>query len=206
MQLATGTYIGNGIDNRWIIDPGFQPDLVIIKANAAQYAVFSTSVMPAGKSAVFSSSAAIFSNAIQAFGVNGFQVGTHYTANKDGVAYYWSAFRDDGYGDMDVGSYIGDGTDNRNLDIVGFRPTILWIKSAGGDKAVWRVEEIVDDQEFPREAEFGNVDRHHAVGLGLGEVRDVAHLQVEVMRLAAFAARELVSCWLSSSGSARSNP
>ena len=30
--MLTGTYVGNGVDNRPITGLGFQPDLVIIKA------------------------------------------------------------------------------------------------------------------------------------------------------------------------------
>ena len=38
-EVLTGTYVGNGADNRQITGLGFQPDLVIIKVNLGQQAV-----------------------------------------------------------------------------------------------------------------------------------------------------------------------
>ncbi len=35
-EVLTGTYVGNGADNRQITGLGFQPDLVIVKANVGQ--------------------------------------------------------------------------------------------------------------------------------------------------------------------------
>ena len=32
IEVLTGTYVGNGVDNRPITGLGFQPDLVIVKA------------------------------------------------------------------------------------------------------------------------------------------------------------------------------
>ena len=76
MQLVTGTYTGNGVDDRWINDPGFEPDLVIIKADAANAAVWRTSDMGVGESFWFSVYGGASGNRIQDFGANGFQVGT----------------------------------------------------------------------------------------------------------------------------------
>lgn len=148
MQFATGSYTGNGIVNRWIAGVGFQPDLVIVKADASQYAVWRSSSMPAGKSGAFSPVASLFTNAIQSFAADGFLVGSHATVNQNGIKYYYSAFRDNGGGDFDVGTYAGNGVDNRNLDIVGFQPTILWIKGDCAARGVWRVAENAGDDSM----------------------------------------------------------
>ena len=127
MQLVTGTYTGNGVDDRWINDPGFEPDLVIIKADAANAAVWRTSDMGVGESFWFSVYGGAYGNRIQDFGANGFQVGTNADVNANGVDYYWAAFRDTGAADFAVGTYTGDGADDRNITGVGFQPTILYI-------------------------------------------------------------------------------
>jgi hypothetical protein len=144
MEFATGTYTGNGADDRWINGVGFEPDLVVVKGDSTVYAVFSTSAMDAGDTAYFNGPAANFQDAIQAFGADGFQVGTNANVNANGVEYYYAAFRDNGAGDFEVGSYTGDGNDDRSINI-GMQPTILWIKRDGATRGVWRVEDNSGD-------------------------------------------------------------
>jgi hypothetical protein len=159
MQLATGSYVGNGKSNRWINDAGFQPDMVIVKANTSTYAIWATGTMAAGESAAFASSVANFTNCIKSFGASGFQIGTDTKVNQKNINYYWAAFRDNGAGDFTEGSYVGDGADDRNLDIVGFQPTILWIKKDGpGVAARWRTNDIAGDDtmRFGPWANLGN--------------------------------------------------
>jgi len=148
MQCKTGSYVGTGIPHgiTWATEPLFTPDVVIIKADDSQAAVFRTSAMPAFQTAAFALAASLFSNAITAFIVNGFQINTHSTVNANGVNYYWAAFYDNGAGDMDVGSYTGNGLDDRNLDIVGFQPSILWIKGDQSYAGSWRTGEIAGDR------------------------------------------------------------
>ena len=141
MQFATGSYTGDGNDDRWINAPAFQPDLVIVKADAATWAVFRTSTMAAGDSAYFTQWTENFVNSIQAFGANGFQVGTDSMVNTNGVVYYYAAFRDTGGNDFHVGTYTGDGNDDRSIAGVGFQPTVVWTKQDGNAPAVWRVNE-----------------------------------------------------------------
>jgi hypothetical protein len=43
MQSATGAYKGNGVDDRWINDVGFEPDLVVVKGDTTRIAAFRTS-------------------------------------------------------------------------------------------------------------------------------------------------------------------
>ena len=54
MRAATGTYTGNGVDNRAIAVP-FQPNVVIVKGNTAQTAVLRSSALRSGTWASISS-------------------------------------------------------------------------------------------------------------------------------------------------------
>ena len=45
LRVASGSYTGNDTDNRAITDPGFQPDLVIVKADTNQIGVARSSTM-----------------------------------------------------------------------------------------------------------------------------------------------------------------
>lgn len=141
MQIVTGSYTGNGVDDRWINDAGFQPDLVIIKGDTSQNAVFSTSAMSAGDTGYFANAASMFTNGIQAFGASGFQIGTSATVNSNGVDYYWAAFRDNGVGDFTVGTYAGNSADNHDITGLGFDPDIVWIKSDTTYAAMWNIPE-----------------------------------------------------------------
>ena len=58
LLFTTGSYTGDGNDDRWINDPGFEPDLVIIKADNTYYAVWRSSTMDAGDTAYFGGSPA----------------------------------------------------------------------------------------------------------------------------------------------------
>jgi hypothetical protein len=151
MQLKTGSYVGTGVPHAvtWSTGPLFTPDLVIVKADDSQRAVFRTSAMPDFQTALFTGSASLFPDAIRVFIPNGFQLGTHATVNTLDVNYYWTAFYDNGAGDFDVGSYIGNGVNGRNLDIVGFEPTVLWIRPRDAKGAilsgVWRVVNLAGD-------------------------------------------------------------
>ncbi len=46
MRVATGSYVGDGVDNRTISGIGFQPDVVLIKGTNNEQAVIHTATMP----------------------------------------------------------------------------------------------------------------------------------------------------------------
>ena len=148
MQFVTGSYTGDGNDDRWINTVGFLPNLVLVKGDTSAWAVWRTSTMAAGDCAYFTRYRANFPNAIQAFGANGFQVGTDVTVNANGVVYYYSAFRDTGGDDFQVGTYTGDGNDDRNIVGLGFRPTVVWTKADDTEPAVWRIDENIGDDSL----------------------------------------------------------
>jgi hypothetical protein len=131
IRVATGSYVGNGTDNRNITGVGFQPDLVIIKGNVSgilpsRVAVIRTSSMPADRTKQLAEDAATFSNGIQSFSADSFQVGNDARVNEDPLigaspTYYWTAIKSRA-GHMALGSYTGSGTSSRAITGLGFSP------------------------------------------------------------------------------------
>lgn len=119
MQIAVGTYTGNGSSSRDITGVGFDPDAVILLKEATDDdgyrdtdgAVTLSNGMGGSPSALIT---------------DGFSVGS--SENTNGVVFHWVAFRDNGASDFKIGSYVGDGTDNRSITGFGFKPTIVIAK------------------------------------------------------------------------------
>lgn len=137
MQVATGSYTGNGSDDRAITGVGFQPDFVWIRPNASEATVWRTSTMGADSTALITSAANV-ANAIQAFTSDGFQIGTAANVNTNGTAYYYLAVRDNGAGDFHVGTYTGNGSDSRNITGAGFQPAMVMTKAETNRAGCWR--------------------------------------------------------------------
>lgn len=146
MKVLSGSYTGNGVDNRAITGLCFQPDVVFIKGtnnvntNEAAVTVCRTSTMSGDATkSLGSNSLPLQSNWIQSLDANGFTVGTHTAVNASGAGwnYYWVAFKA-AAGEMVVGSYTGNGTDNRNITGVGFQPDYVIVMAAANQVAVHR--------------------------------------------------------------------
>jgi hypothetical protein len=109
-QVVSGSYIGDGSAGRRITGIGFQPDFVIVKADASENTVMRTSTMGGNVSKEANSSAAIASlpNRIQSMNADGFTVGSDNTVNgRVGTTYYWTAFKANA--NVVVGQYTGNG-------------------------------------------------------------------------------------------------
>jgi fibro-slime domain-containing protein len=120
-RMLTGTYTGDGKDNRAITGLGFKPDFVLIKGNAEEPAVCRTSTMALDRSKQLVEAASIFTNRIQTLDADGFTLGSDRDVNDSGKSYYWVAFQAnaDAFG---VGSYSGNGIDNRDITGLTFGP------------------------------------------------------------------------------------
>lgn len=93
--MATGTYTGNATDNRAITGVGFQPDVVVIKANSgAKVPVFRTSVHSGDDSSLWATTLANTTDRIQSLDSDGFTVGANDDVNMSGRVITWWAFRD----------------------------------------------------------------------------------------------------------------
>lgn len=94
--IATGTYTGDGTDNRNITGVGFVPDIVFVKRNGASVMVFTTSNQSADTTLQMNTSGSS-SDMIQALQTNGFQIGTNVTVNNTGDAYWYIALKSGNY-------------------------------------------------------------------------------------------------------------
>jgi hypothetical protein len=95
-QVSTGSYTGNGADNRNITGIGFQPLMAWVKRDDAQVAVWRPLSVGTGDSTLFWAATAANTNRIQALQANGFQVGTNAQVNTNLSIYYYLALRDGG--------------------------------------------------------------------------------------------------------------
>jgi hypothetical protein len=80
---------------------------------------------------------------VQAITSDGFQVGAHNNVNRSASTYYWIAF--EASSKVTVGTYTGNGVDNRNITGVGFDPRWVWIKRQSSNQGVWRSNTMTGD-------------------------------------------------------------
>lgn len=113
MRIATGTYSGDGNDDRDITGVGFTPEVVIVVSSSTDQAVWRTTDMPANTSSPFNGTST--TTGIKSFASGSFRVGTAATVNGSGTTYYYLALAGNGAGDFAVGTYTGDGNDDRNI-------------------------------------------------------------------------------------------
>jgi hypothetical protein len=163
--MKTGTYTGNGA-NRSITGIGFQPDLVIIKDNTTQLAVFRTSMMRGDITAHMSGATADFALGITSFVADGFNLGTSTITNTNGLTYQYQAFgnaynpyTNSGANDFAVGLYYGNGIDNRDIKALPFNPSFIAIKRNSTTVGTFRVSANTGDQSnyFGATAQDANI-------------------------------------------------
>jgi hypothetical protein len=121
--MKVGTYTGNGTAQS-ITGLGFSPELVILMGNNAQRAVLH---FAGGRTYRFDTGTSIASG-VTSMDADGFSVGTAVETNAATVAYHWVAFNDVA-NSIDVSSYAGDGTDNRNVTTPAFQPDYALIRA-----------------------------------------------------------------------------
>src|SRR5437867_6788 len=143
MQFASGSYTGNGVSGRSIAGVGFQPNYAIVMAESAKPAVQRSSAMTGDTSFQFDAKDAI-ANLIQALNADGFQVGGDARVNASGIVYHYATWKAVA-GKMQVGSYAGNGADNRDITGVGFQPKYVLIKSSGKNAALHRPTSLSGD-------------------------------------------------------------
>ena len=141
--MATGTYTGDGTDNRAIIEVGFQPDVVIVKGDGKN-PYLRSSTMTGDVSKQLVSNESLAANHIQSLDADGFTVGSDAEVNQGSTAYYWIAFQASA-GQLDVGTYVGNTADNRSIGGVGFQPDYLIVMSEGGRNTIHRSSAMVGD-------------------------------------------------------------
>lgn len=136
-DCVTGTYTGDGNDNRNITGFGFQPKWVICGGRADGYPCYEkpdSTILETDSGWNFEG--AKVGNRVQAIISDGFQVGTDLNASS--FTYFYIGITGD---NVYTFNYTGDGTDNRNITGVGFDPIAVFI---GGSYAVMRTAETGD--------------------------------------------------------------
>jgi hypothetical protein len=127
-DLKVGTYTGNGTTQS-ITGLGFSPDYLIVMATTSRRAIMACSATPVGRSFEFNSNV-WFPNNITSLDAAGFSVAHNASfpyANESGVVYHYVAWNAVPLKTF-VGSYNGNGTDNRNITGVGLQPEYLIVK------------------------------------------------------------------------------
>ena len=94
-SIDASSYLGDGVDNRNVATPGFQPEFVLIRADdnvTSRPGTFKPSSLAGDNALPFSATASV-TNRIQALNASGFQVGNSTDVNASGVTYYSLAVR-----------------------------------------------------------------------------------------------------------------
>lgn len=137
-EVLSGSYTGNGVDNRAITGLGFTPDIVLVKGNNTQAAVLRTAVgvgsQDLSKDVL---DGTLSGNRIQSIDAEGFTIGTDARVNANGVTYHWIAWKG-GVGEMTVGIYVGNGTSGRSITDLGFSPEFVIVAGDNTSQAVYR--------------------------------------------------------------------
>lgn len=146
MRVATGTYTGNGSDNRAITVSdavgSFQPDFVMVKGASNALPAFRTSAMSGDLTAV--GGALLTADIVQSLDATGFTIGTHAMVNTNLTTYHWLAIKADPL-DCKVGTYTGNASDNRSITGVGFQPSVVMIFADRAEAHDWRSDQHSGD-------------------------------------------------------------
>jgi hypothetical protein len=173
-QVLSGSYVGDGSLGRPISGLGFRPDVVIIKGNNAARAVIRTSTMTGDATKEFFGNS-LQPGRIQSLDPNGFTLGMDPAVNSPGVSHFWIAFRA-AAGELKVGSYSGNGTDNRNITGVGFQPDYVIVLPESAAACFQRSSAMIGDTSYNFEL-TNNVPDHiqalQADGFQVGASPDV---------------------------------
>ncbi len=133
LATASGSYTGDGVDNRSVSLP-FDADVVIVKSDGAQAAVIRTSTMTGDATKPLTGNTALTANLVQSLPAAAFTVGTDSRVNANGTTYRWTAFKS-APANMKVGTYLGDATTPRSVTGVGFNPDYTIVLGAGANAA-----------------------------------------------------------------------
>lgn len=146
--FCVGTYTGNGSTKS--VNTGFQPDLVVVKRSGASLGVWKSSSMATNETNYFSATGSdMAGQMIQSLSSSGFTVGNNATVNTLNNQYWFFAFKEVP-GKLEVGSYTGDGQDNRNIDAsvnpgLAFQPDFVWTKATAAVAGAFSVTEQIND-------------------------------------------------------------
>jgi hypothetical protein len=123
-SMKVGTYTGNATGQA-VTGVGFSPEAVMIFGNTAARPAMRFS--GASRAYAFDSGTGI-TGGISSLDADGFTVGTAPETNAAATAYHYVAFNKMP-NSVDVGTYAGNATDNRNIAAVGFQPEYMLVRA-----------------------------------------------------------------------------
>ena len=149
-RATTGTYTGDGIDDRTIaVAVSFPIHALLVKSETnTQPPQIALSAMEAGLSTRWGGSEAYLEDCIQVLGTGSFQVGTHARCNANAATYHYLALGQTAANDFAVGTYSGNGTDNRSITTSpAFQPDLVMVFANNTNAAarVWKVAALPGD-------------------------------------------------------------
>lgn len=142
LSFSYGRYTGDDAATQAITGLGFQPDLLIVKADGAYQGWMAHKDMSAGDAKGLVGSPALVTDRISSLDAGGFTVGTHDESNKASVIYYFIAFQESA--DLEVGSFVGTGSET--ITGLSFQPEMVWLMgSASGDNSTAVLKSVDHD-------------------------------------------------------------
>jgi hypothetical protein len=123
---VTGSYTGDGTDNRAITGLGIDPDFVVVKGNLQTWGKTTATGKTTDSSFVFSAISVNSSDFIQQLLTDGFEVGSNNAVNQNTVEFYYFAIEKGNA--FDEGTYTGDGVDDRQITGLAFTPSFVLVK------------------------------------------------------------------------------
>jgi hypothetical protein len=174
--LATGSYLGDGADNRAITGVGFPPDLVLVKCQCNRPGVARASTMTGDASKTLNSNGGLAADLIQSLDPGGFTLGQSNDVNRSGETYHWAAMQ--AGAELALGTYLGDGADNRSIGGLGFQPR--WVATLGdGNDSMFRPGSAAVDVSYAFSGTGGlanRIQQMEPAGFQVGSNRDVNQL------------------------------
>ena len=146
LQVAQGTFTGNGGTQTISITAGITPRVIAIGANASSIVQLWIDSMPAGNSGPIDGGA-FSTTAITSVASGSFSVGADTAVNASGVAMYYIVLGDNGgKSQLATGSYTGNSTSQTITS--SFLPAFINIFSTTVDAPVYRTDKMATDSAF----------------------------------------------------------
>ncbi len=148
--IRVGSYTGWGLVSQTVTGLGVDPDLVLVMGEGATRVWHRSGQMTAGYSLPFSTEFAA-TNRITDLLADGFKVGSSSDVNGLFTRYHYIAWRDEP-GRLATGRYWGDGVDGSAVELGGFQPDYVWVKSGSSTAGAHRPDALTGDATLHFEA------------------------------------------------------
>lgn len=152
LRFAQGQFDGSGASFRSVSGIGFRPDVVIVVGENDEPAMLRSSTMGPSIAKPIGPADEVLTDRIISLDADGFTVGSDASVNASDLRYHWVALKGSP-GLLHLGSYSGDGVDDRVID-VGFSPEYVIVMAENNDEAMQRFAGQAFDASLP----FDNTD------------------------------------------------